>query len=622
MPRAFDRRPLPISNDPNLGLEFHPQSVLKQAAGMWQTIIDSILEAAEDLVKELIQKLIGIAVDPEQALDELWDLLTGWVGDIPVIGDILAKINEVLSPLFGGIDFTDLPSPEEVWEAVMSAFVAPLDIFASLVGGLIPGSQIPGLDASKITSGSFAQTMVANLTTDLGTATTNAGNALTKAQGWLDGFFKGITGDTSAGNVSVAEAQAKAAEISETQAAQSAMIAELQNKFDSGEFQGVSWFDGFDRTQTNIVDGTIWAGTKIQDDGGSLDCYLTLGDGEAKPVDNSTFNFAMRYRCVDSVGAVTHTSYQKITWTCGSTSPQGPNGASSQQNIRLYFRMNTAETQYGFVEIGGNNLAQWGYKNGGAETMVGSAFACNLPSAGTKFTLVIGTNSGIRYYQLWRNANLVNQWNDSGTGGGTAALVAENSTNNTGWGFGCKWGEWFFPGSDGLVSPPSVSSVSISDNLPAAVPGTTAKMSRTSTSGVSSSSTGSAGNASLTNVFDTLDYNSNDLGGANYSLTNARFTIPKTGTYIVNLRTQLSTGLGNTDANSVIYKNGTICGEGLRLYQGTFGGGLGTDCLINTWLVQLQAGDTISAGRRNNATISIVGGGSGALTYFTIARVT
>lgn len=101
MPRSFDRLPLPF-NDPNQGLEFHIGTAFQQGLDMWKAIIDGIIEYAESLIKELIQKLLGLDVDPEQALEDLWNLLTGWVDDIPILGDIIQIVKDFLNGnLFG-----------------------------------------------------------------------------------------------------------------------------------------------------------------------------------------------------------------------------------------------------------------------------------------------------------------------------------------------------------------------------------------------------------------------------------------------------------------------------------------------------------------------------------------
>ncbi|WP_457221141.1 hypothetical protein [Mycobacteroides abscessus] len=96
MPRSFDRTPAPF-NDPNQGIEFHIGTAFQQGLDMWKAIIDALGEFAENLVKELIQKLLGLDVDPEQALEDLWNLLTGWTDDIPIIGDIIQIVKDFLN---------------------------------------------------------------------------------------------------------------------------------------------------------------------------------------------------------------------------------------------------------------------------------------------------------------------------------------------------------------------------------------------------------------------------------------------------------------------------------------------------------------------------------------------
>lgn len=145
MPRAFDRHTLPITNDPNQGLEFHPQSVLKQAAGMWQTIVDLILEQAEAVVKELIQRILGLDIDPLQAIEDLWNQLSEWAAGIPILSDIIEAITGVedgdlndlgtfflnIRSFLAGINFLD-PDFDlgEAAAAFVNLIIKPLNIFS------------------------------------------------------------------------------------------------------------------------------------------------------------------------------------------------------------------------------------------------------------------------------------------------------------------------------------------------------------------------------------------------------------------------------------------------------------------------------------------------------------
>ena len=138
-----------------------------------------------------------------QGPEDLPDLLLDFIESLPVIGQFVGLIEAILGTydgddpellaiqsifalirnLFAGVDFSDPGSvnPAQVWAAVASAFLLPLNLFATLVGGVIPGVQIPGLDASKIVSGTFSQARVENLVEDLSTAVWNASSALSNA---------------------------------------------------------------------------------------------------------------------------------------------------------------------------------------------------------------------------------------------------------------------------------------------------------------------------------------------------------------------------------------------------------------------------------------------------------
>jgi len=100
--------------------------------------------------------------DPQQVFKQWAELLKQMTGiDLSspeaLFTSIIGKLQELLSPIFGGIDFNHPPTPEQVWRTVVNTLIKPLNAFAELIGGLIPSWHIPGLDASKIVSGQIAQ---------------------------------------------------------------------------------------------------------------------------------------------------------------------------------------------------------------------------------------------------------------------------------------------------------------------------------------------------------------------------------------------------------------------------------------------------------------------------------
>lgn len=97
----------------------------------------------DDRVLQDVQKFFGLFRDlfgllPDFNLDDLptpaevWQaVVTNFIQPlIDLVGAIGDGLNAILSPIFNGIDFTALPSPEEVWATVTGALIKPLNIFS------------------------------------------------------------------------------------------------------------------------------------------------------------------------------------------------------------------------------------------------------------------------------------------------------------------------------------------------------------------------------------------------------------------------------------------------------------------------------------------------------------
>lgn len=113
----------------------------------------------EQFIARVVLAVVGTLIPGVSSFDQLRE----WAEHLPIIGDIIRIINEVFGGIFGGIDFNHPPTPEQVWQLVVNTLIKPLNAFAALIGGLIPGGLIPGLDASKIISGLFPINRIGNL---------------------------------------------------------------------------------------------------------------------------------------------------------------------------------------------------------------------------------------------------------------------------------------------------------------------------------------------------------------------------------------------------------------------------------------------------------------------------
>lgn len=133
MPRSVDWSPLPLTHDPTQSLEFHVRQGIARGVEMWQIILDAIRDHAEQLVREVIQKLLGFVADPGQALEDLFAELGSWAGEIPGIGPLAealtgmagAQLSDVAShfnKLWAGLQGIDLSGdPGAVLRAIMTA---------------------------------------------------------------------------------------------------------------------------------------------------------------------------------------------------------------------------------------------------------------------------------------------------------------------------------------------------------------------------------------------------------------------------------------------------------------------------------------------------------------------
>lgn len=94
------------------------------------------IEFTRALVTAIIRQILNLPGQIWDSVEDALSALGAWVADIPIIGDILAIINDTFSALFGGVDFTDLPTPAEVWQQVINTLMLPLNL---LLG---PGSPL------------------------------------------------------------------------------------------------------------------------------------------------------------------------------------------------------------------------------------------------------------------------------------------------------------------------------------------------------------------------------------------------------------------------------------------------------------------------------------------------
>ncbi|SKI78031.1 Uncharacterised protein [Mycobacteroides abscessus subsp. massiliense] len=128
----------------------------------------------EQFIARVVLAVVGTLIPGVSSFDQL----RNWAENLPVVGDIIRIINGLFSGIFGGIDFNNPPTPEQIWQNVVNTLIKPLNAFAELIGGLIPSWHIPGLDASKIISGKITQTFlsITNIAANIISGVLSGGN--------------------------------------------------------------------------------------------------------------------------------------------------------------------------------------------------------------------------------------------------------------------------------------------------------------------------------------------------------------------------------------------------------------------------------------------------------------
>lgn len=126
-------------------------------------------------------------------LPGFFNIFTGGTG---VLGDAGNMITNLLSLFDIGsvLDLTGDPGsfdPLAILESWISLVITPLNLLAPLVSGFIPDLNIPGLDASKITTGLFDQTQITNLVSDLSDRV--LGSVFGTFQDYLGYAFDGVS---------------------------------------------------------------------------------------------------------------------------------------------------------------------------------------------------------------------------------------------------------------------------------------------------------------------------------------------------------------------------------------------------------------------------------------------
>ncbi|AYD87062.1 minor tail protein [Mycobacterium phage NicoleTera] len=280
-------------------------------------------------------------------------------------------------------------------------------------------------------------------------------------------------------------------------------------------------------------------------------------------------------------------------------------------NVRIWSlaRANAAGTDFVFARGYSNGFLSYRgdigcYKNG-----VEYVWASNVALTwNLDLRIVCGVGENPRRHQVYSGNTVV--W-DGVEPGDKQSIIDANH---------CYWGA--ISETDGSNTPGTVAGASVSDNAPPAVTGSTMRVYRSLTSGL----TKGGGQAVLpANTLDAVDYRSEDI---TWNAATQTATVQKSGTYMLGLRIQVNEAQGFSEERfPLLYINGdprvrmgarrgiSINGFGVpSTPQDVAYGGDGVT-------YYLSAGATVQPGLKTDGSVNIIGDTNASLTWFSMAKV-
>lgn len=460
-------------------------------------------------------------------------------------------------------------------------------------GGAILNSLIPGLDASKITSGNFPQTIVSGLTgvvSDLGAGIQNAVNGIVNS-------LTGGTGATWLQSDANAALESQAAAIT----AAAAAVAELQAQNGGNDSGGITVSVDFSTYPDSAELPSNFTTTYI---GGSSGTYGTMGitNGLACSQRNEQHDahkqFISEFNFVDTI-----TDYQRVTAVWANSPGYSYQNPTPFFTPTPWFGAYRADTQIMFRYKDVNNWTRFRFLAANfispaltiLETCV-NGVVTNLfqnnhaHQANTAYYVEAGTPGNIRTYRLLLGSKVVFTYTDNANVSQVGAAFRGASLGGDSY------------GAKAAGTPANTSKVAyfaLQDNSPSSIVGSGARVYKATTG------TGTFNGATSSNFYDTVDLITPDI---TFTPGNGcRFTVSKTDWYMVVVKLRYSAA--NTVAPA-IYKNGVQVRNGMSSSSGSS---------VLTGILYLQAGDYVQAGSNGNATY--VGSADGTASSFEITRV-
>jgi hypothetical protein len=157
MPRAFDRRQLQLTHDPNrTGSEFHISLQMQQQAEMWKAIIEQLVANINKQLADALYKLTGIDLSTWQTLI---DGLSAGLGLSGGLGQLIANLQAWADLDFDSPTFDVNAARQQFYgtviEPLMTAVSAVINAIRPEWLGQVPLSSITNVSPNLLWNGGF-----------------------------------------------------------------------------------------------------------------------------------------------------------------------------------------------------------------------------------------------------------------------------------------------------------------------------------------------------------------------------------------------------------------------------------------------------------------------------------
>ncbi|QFG08877.1 minor tail protein [Mycobacterium phage MalagasyRose] len=538
-----------------------------------------------------LQAALQDAADRWQALvDGAWQAITGGTGTNKLLDDLKAALQAIPQ---GNIQ--NLPA------ALEAAGGAIADAIVHAMGGTGTGHDAGDVLTALL---NIPQNLVHGLEDELADLGDAAADVHDDVRATWRKFLSALTGnDEDAGATAQKNADQLAAVVANLAAA-AASVSALETNLNQAN--GVHGGDLFERDNPTGIDPG-WSVSNGQP--ASTHGTYIAANGQAQWDKHASAPSPQTTICVrtDPADAKTVSLYQVITRTIGTQVRH------SRCRDYIFGRVSDDRLSYVYADFWTDENDGINYRyyvqikyvtNGVAGSLGSPVLLAQAESVAMRHSLVCGTGGGLRVFRVLRNGIPVLTVTDTGN-------VTNVASDCRGWGFGGQTGTYL--GSQ--VAPSAVTGISVDDDDPSAITGTTFRAYRANTAYSADAPqtpvTGTGGPLP-NNVFDTVDYITSDLV---WNATTSELLVTKSATYAISARYDMGSGAGWVE----IFLNGVLS---ISL-GGQPDAGIGSriSALHGSTTKYLAAGTVIRFGILINTAGGVKGSADGRKSWVAVARM-